>query len=87
LESDCHDLLEAGSVLGLLEGTPADFFEKLSSSAQAIDAHKIESLIEERAKARAEKDWTKADAVRNRLREMGIILEDTPRGTTWRYDL
>jgi cysteinyl-tRNA synthetase len=87
LESDRRDLFRAAGVLGILEEAPADFFAKIALSAQAIDVDEIESLIEERAKAREEKAWAKADEIRNRLREKGIILEDTPRGTTWRYDV
>ena len=45
---------------------------------------KIEALIEERRNAKKNKDWAKADAVRNELQSMGIIIEDGPNGTTWR---
>lgn len=45
---------------------------------------KIEALIKARLEARQAKDWAAADAARNRLTEMGIILEDGPQGTTWR---
>ena len=41
-------------------------------------------LIKARLEARQAKDWAAADAARNRLTEMGIILEDGPQGTTWR---
>ena len=44
----------------------------------------IEALIEERKQARARKDYAAADAARNKLTEMGIVLEDGPQGTTWR---
>ena len=44
----------------------------------------INELIQERNKARAEKDWTKADEVRKKLDNSGIILEDTPEGTIWK---
>ena len=43
----------------------------------------IERLIEERRKARANKDWAAADAARDALKVMGIELEDGPSGTTW----
>lgn len=87
LESDRRELFRAAGVLGILEEAPADFFSKIASPGQAIDVREIESLIDERAKARKEKDWAKADALRKRLADMGIVLEDTPRGTTWRYDV
>ncbi|RKX93510.1 MAG: cysteine--tRNA ligase [Spirochaetes bacterium] len=44
----------------------------------------IERLIEERAKARKEKDFKKADEIRAKLLEMGIVLEDTKDGTRWK---
>jgi cysteinyl-tRNA synthetase len=47
----------------------------------------VERMIEERTAARADKDWAKADAIRDRLQEMGVVLEDGPHGTTWRYDI
>jgi cysteinyl-tRNA synthetase len=87
LESDRHDVFRAARVLGILEEAPIDFFENIASSGEAVDVRKIESLIDERAKARKEKNWAKADGLRKRLADMGIVLEDTPRGTTWRYDV
>ncbi|HPP68508.1 MAG TPA: cysteine--tRNA ligase, partial [Clostridiales bacterium] len=43
----------------------------------------INAMIEERTQARKEKNWAKADEIRNKLREMGIVLEDTPQGVKW----
>jgi cysteinyl-tRNA synthetase len=45
---------------------------------------RIETLIEERTAARKEKNWKLADEIRNKLDEMGIVLEDGPAGTTWK---
>ena len=44
----------------------------------------VEKLIEERQQARKEKNFAKADEIRNKLLEMGIILEDTREGVTWK---
>ncbi|WP_086871201.1 cysteine--tRNA ligase [Kosakonia pseudosacchari] len=76
-------LRELASVLGLLEQDP-DLF--LQSGAQADDSEvaEIEKLIQQRLDARKAKDWAAADAARDRLNEMGIVLEDGPQGTTWR---
>ena len=45
----------------------------------------IELLIKTRAELRAQKQWALADKIRAGLAEQGIILEDTPQGTVWRY--
>ncbi|MBN1896664.1 MAG: cysteine--tRNA ligase [Candidatus Aenigmarchaeota archaeon] len=44
----------------------------------------VEKLIEEREKARAAKDWNKADKIRDNINALGIILEDTPDGVKWK---
>jgi cysteinyl-tRNA synthetase len=44
----------------------------------------VQALIEERQKARSSKDYARADAIRNQLRRMGVILEDTPSGPRWK---
>jgi cysteinyl-tRNA synthetase len=44
----------------------------------------IEGLIAERAAAKKAKDFARADGIRSSLKEKGIILEDSPTGTTWR---
>ncbi len=59
---------ELGGVLGLL----AEKEDELSDE--------VEKLIEERAQARADKNWAKSDEIRDTLRDMGIIVKDTPQG-------
>ena len=44
---------------------------------------KVEELIEKRTNARKEKNFALADAIRDELKEMGIVLEDTPQGVKW----
>ena len=46
----------------------------------------IEKLIEERAQARAAKDWAKADKIRDELKARRVVLEDTPQGVKWRVE-
>ena len=45
----------------------------------------IQALIDLRNEARAAKNFAQADSIRKRLDEIGIVLEDTPQGTTWRF--
>jgi cysteinyl-tRNA synthetase len=87
LENDRHHLFMITRVLGLLNENPDDFFRKQSSSAEDINVDEIERLIKERSRARSQKDWKEADVIRDRLQSMGIILEDGPQGTTWRFDV
>ncbi|MFH2011393.1 MAG: cysteine--tRNA ligase [Pseudomonadota bacterium] len=80
-------LKEIGSVLGLFNGDPENYFEKQKLkgiSEVAIDEKEILRLIDERIKARSEKNWALADDIRNHLTEKGIILEDKPEGTIWK---
>ncbi|HZK24446.1 MAG TPA: cysteine--tRNA ligase [Oscillospiraceae bacterium] len=45
---------------------------------------KVNELIERRQAARQAKDWSTADAIRDQLQAMGVVLEDTPQGVRWR---
>ncbi len=87
LESDRKQLFLAGRVLGLLQKSPREFFKLLSGVEKRIDPADIEKMIEERSLARAEKDWAKSDEIRGRLKDIGVILEDGPKGTAWRLDV
>jgi len=72
-------LRAAGSLLGLLEHDPHVWFQ--GDGDEAIDA-----LIEERNAARADKDFARADEIRDELDAQGIVLEDGAGGTTWRLE-
>jgi cysteinyl-tRNA synthetase len=74
-------LLNAGKVLGLLQQDPADWFATDDSS---VDHTEVERLIAERQSARAAKDYAAADAARDALTALGVVIEDTPDGTIWR---
>jgi len=70
-----------GEVLGVLRSDPETF---LKGAGAAVDSQRIERLIAERAAARKEKNFARADAIRDELAAEGVLLEDGPKGTTWR---
>ena len=75
-------LFAAGGLVGLLQSDPEDWFT--SSTDSELSDSDIESLIADRNRARADKDFTNADAIRDELAAKGVSIEDGPRGTRWR---
>ncbi|MBV1907068.1 MAG: cysteine--tRNA ligase [Pseudomonadales bacterium] len=75
-------LLASGWLLGLLTYTPATWFQ--GEDKREIDETDIQALIAERNQARSDKNWQKADEVRDHLLAMNIELEDTASGTRWK---
>lgn len=76
-------LRQLAGILGLLQQDPESFLQS-STQDDAEEIVEIEQLIEMRRQARQTKDWSQADIARDRLNALGVILEDTPQGTTWR---
>jgi len=75
-------LLHLAGVLGVLQSDPVAFLQ--GDSGEGDDAVKIEGLIKARNDARASKDWAAADAARDELTAMGVVLEDSAGVTSWR---
>lgn len=74
-------ILQSGDLLGLLQQDPADWF----GGEQDDDfTAEIDRLIEERITARENKDWARADEIRDILNEKKVVLEDGANGTRWR---
>jgi len=72
-------------VLGLLQDDPQAFLQgKANVSDDELDEAAIQKLIDERNQAKTEKNYAKADEIRDQLVATGITLEDTPQGTIWR---
>ncbi len=74
------ELMANAYMLGLLYNDAESWFKGAASEDDA----EIEALIAKRAEAKKNKDWAIADAIRNELKERGIVLEDSPTGTTWK---
>jgi len=66
------------AILGII---PDEFPQEVRGE---LEVPLIQLLIELRQEFRQAKEWDKADRIRERLQELGIILEDTPQGTRWR---
>lgn len=73
---------ELAEVLGLLSQEPESFLQ--GGKGNNDDVAEIEALIKARNDARTAKDWAAADAARDAIAALNIILEDGPEGTTWR---
>ena len=71
---------EMRSWLGLL-GLELD---EPAAARDDLSPHLIELLLQLRQDARARKDFAAADAIRARLAELGVVVEDRPQGATWR---
>jgi len=75
-------LLAAGDVIGLMQQDPESWFS--SGGDDEWSAERIEALLKEREEARANKDFERADAIRDELAAAGIQIEDGADGTRWR---
>ncbi len=79
-------LAEVSEILALFSEPPKEFLKSLDDlllNRKGLDRKEIDGLVEERAKARAEKDFGKSDEIRDKLNSLGILVSDGPTGSTW----
>ncbi len=79
-----RQLKKLGAILNILQEDPETF---LKGSTEGVDEAQIEALIEERKQAKKDKNYARADEIRKQLASDGIVLTDTPQGTTWHREL
>ncbi|MDA3807367.1 MAG: cysteine--tRNA ligase, partial [Thiomicrorhabdus sp.] len=76
-------LIKLGNQIGLLEQSPEAFF-KFQPSGSELTEEMITQLIEDRKKARVDKNFARSDEIRDELTALGVELLDSSEGTTWR---
>jgi len=73
-------LLAGANLLGFLEADPEAWFQGADPALSA----RVEALLSERTDARRSKDWVRADALREELDGLGVVVMDSAAGVTWR---
>ncbi|MEF2144544.1 MAG: cysteine--tRNA ligase [Desulfovibrionaceae bacterium] len=81
-----NDVAEWATVFGVFEREPAAFLEELKATRaqrKGIDPAQVEKLMAARQEARKDKDFARADEVRDELAALGVEVKDTPQGPVW----
>ena len=78
------ELKALGGVFGIFTVEPKTFLQGIASDGP--DAEQIETLIAERVAAKKNRDFARADQIRDDLAAQGVVLEDSREGTTWRRE-
>ena len=77
-------LIRLGGILGFLQNEPSEFLR--SGVSMEVDFQEIERMIAAREQARADKDWKRADEIRDQLTMMKVVVEDGDEGSSWRIE-
>ena len=89
LKADADDATKLYVIGEIDKVLSLDLIKSAESNETEVDSEinaEVEALIEQRTKARAEKDWATADAIRDKLKEMKVVLEDTKDGIKWHFE-
>ncbi len=79
-----RQLLAGGWLLGILNIDPESHFRGVAEDSDGLSDDAIDALIAERNQARGDRNFARADAIRDELTAAGIELEDTREGTRWK---
>lgn len=79
-------LKRLAGILGLLQQDPEVYLQGDSATESGLGAEQIEALIVERAEAKKQKNFARADEIRNDLKAQGVVLNDSREGTTWQRE-
>ena len=77
-------ILRLGNYLGILYSSPDQFL--MGEGISAVNKDQIDKLIVERERARADKNWQRADEIREQLSSMRVVVEDSTSGSSWRIE-
>ena len=77
------NLKASSNLLGLLQSTPDQWFK--SGVNDSLPPKEIETMIKQRELARSSKNFSEADEIRNKLLRHGVVIEDGPDGTQWKF--
>ena len=86
LQNILEHIRSTGDILGVFHRDPATFLDELrrfKAEKYGLDLDEVQRLIRERQEARQDRDFSRADTLRDQLAEMGITLQDGPQGTDW----
>ena len=78
-----NQIYASGRLMGFLQSDPEAWFSDITG--RDVSEDEIKRLIEMRNQARSKKDFKEADAIRKKLEDMDIIIEDTPSGVRWSF--
>ncbi|MCB0407970.1 MAG: cysteine--tRNA ligase [Bdellovibrionales bacterium] len=84
-----HWVKNKGSLLAMFQLNPAEYLRGLDDrilDAKGLSRDAIDKLVEERSVARANKDFSTSDKIRDQLKDMGVLIQDGLSGTTWEVE-
>ena len=78
-----YTLKKLAGIMGILQENVEDYFQQTVNEKIAVT--ELEQFIADPNHARSQKEWAKADSIRQQLLDKGVTIEDSSGGTTWRY--